>query len=121
MESPGKIFARAFLERQHQRAGSVFADSGRFFISTPGANVEGNGPSEITRILASFLKPEDPIEIISIEEESIGTRRHLAFRFAFPKNGKNRECEQRAFYDITHDGKISDMRILCSGFLTLED
>jgi len=118
MTTPGIEFANAFLTKNFDQAGAVFVESAPFMVSTPGRTFEGSGPEGVVNVLSSFLQDDDLVEkIIKVEEDAVGPRKHLVFRFLVNSGGTTYECEQHGYYDTEESGKIVKMRILCSGWL----
>ena len=68
-------------------------------------------------IFGSWFESGDVIrEIESLEHGSVCTRNRIGYRARVENAGGTFTVEQQAFCDLV-DGKITWLRVLCSGFL----
>ena len=117
--SPGIEFAEALAAKDFARVAAVLDPAVDFRGMTPGRTWETGDATVVTaEILAAWFEPDDAIdELVSLEEgEAVADRRHVAYRF----RGHNEDgpfiVEQQAYYSAADDGRITWMRVLCSGF-----
>ena len=85
---------------------------------TPGRPWEASSAKEVVNeVFAQWFEPTDDIyDTISISSDAITERQRVVYRFRVRNAEDDYVCEQTAYYDEI-DGRISKLRILCSGFL----
>jgi hypothetical protein len=77
-----------------------------------------SGRDEITRRLEGWFATATDFVVLEAHCEPIGHRNRLNWRFRLSRDGQTHEViEQVAFVDVGPDG-ISEIDLLCSGFLT---
>lgn len=123
MEAPpstmGHLFAEALLAKDWSRLESLLDDGIDFRGLTPGRPWDASSAKElIDTVFTQWFEPTDEIyEIIAITEDAITDRQRVVYRFRVRNAQDDYVCEQTAYYD-ENDGRISTLRILCSGFLS---
>jgi TusA-related sulfurtransferase len=85
----------------------------------PGPEVR-SGREEIARRFEGWFARASEFEVLDSRREQVGPRNRLNWRFRLSRDGQTREViEQVAFVDVGPDG-ISEIDLLCSGFLREE-
>lgn len=113
----GRAFAEALGRKQFDLLLELLAPQIDFRALTPRRAWEADDAlSVVDEILRRWFKDTDEIdEIASIDIDSVGDRRRVAYRF----HGRNEDgpfaLEQQAYYN-ERDGRIEWMRVLCSGY-----
>ena len=118
METPlGEQFARAVAEKDFAKADSFLHAAVDFRAMTPGKFWEAADPDTIGReILPRWYEAHDQIEgVVALENSSVGDRRRVGYRYAGRNGDGHFLVEQQAYYEV-HDGAITWMRVLCSGW-----
>jgi len=112
-------FAAALATRDATALRSLFGSELDFRGLTPGRAWEADTPEALVDdvILGSWFAPDDVIERIeSVQDGRVGTRIRIGYRLRVENAGGTFTVEQQAFCDLT-DGKITWLRLLCSGFV----
>jgi hypothetical protein len=110
-------FAAALAAKDAAALRSLFGDQVDFRGMTPGKVWEASTPDELVNdvILGSWFGPGDVIEQVeSVQGSQVGTRTRIGYRLRIAADGGIYMLEQQAFCDLT-DGKITWLRVLCSG------
>jgi hypothetical protein len=113
----GRAFAEALGGKRFDLVSELLAPEIDFRALTPNRVWEADRASAAVQdILSRWFDDGDEIEqVASIDVEDVGDRGRVAYRFL----GRNEDgafvVEQQAFYE-QRDGRISWMRVLCSGF-----
>src|SRR2546428_11170940 len=82
----------------------------------PGPEVR-HGREEIARRFEGWFSRASDFEVLDSDRAQIGGRNRLSWRFRLSRDGQSREViEQVAFVNVGLDG-ISQIDLLCSGFL----
>lgn len=118
MEEPlGERFARAVAEKDYAKAVSFFHPSVDFRAMTPGKFWEAADPDTVrSEILPSWYAAHDHIQgVVALENDTVGDRRRVGYRYAVRNGDGDFFVEQQAYYEV-HDGAITWMRVLCSGW-----
>jgi TusA-related sulfurtransferase len=85
----------------------------------PGPEVR-SGREEIARRFQGWFARATEFEVLDSRREQVGPRNRLSWRFRLSRDGQTREIiEQVAFVDVGPDG-ISEIDLLCSGFVREE-
>ncbi len=84
---------------------------------TPRRTWEASTPDAVVSdVLEHWLEDADHIdELVGLETGSVGDRERAAWRFRGHNDDGPFVCEQQAYY-AERDGRITWMRVLCSGF-----
>jgi hypothetical protein len=114
----GARFAESVAGKDKDGGKAVLHPGIEFRGMTPGRSWEASNPQEVTEILFdNWFEDHDRIErLVSCESEPVSTRNHLTYRFEVTNGSEDFIVEQHAFYEVL-DGKISWLRVMCSGFL----
>jgi hypothetical protein len=113
----GEQFARALAAKDFGRVAELLHPEVDFRGMTPRRFWEATGPAQvIDEVLTSWFEPQDVIEaVVDLETGRMVDRDRVAWRFAVSTPDGPHLVEQQAYYSTT-DGRISWMRVLCSGF-----
>lgn len=113
----GRMFAQALGNKDFQAIHELVDSRIDFRGLTPGRSWEASDPDTLIEdVLRRWFEDSDELEeILSIENDAFADRRRVAYRF----RGHNADgpfvVEQQAYY-TENDGRITWMRVLCSGF-----
>jgi hypothetical protein len=113
----GAEFARALTEKDFDRMRDLLDPEIDFAGLTPSRHWQAGSPDEVIgTILRSWLDDSDEVEALEhVETDVVGDRERVGYRFTV-NNPKGRfVVEQQAYLDAPH-GRISWMRVVCSGF-----
>jgi len=97
----------------------LFAPEIAFFGLTPGGTWEASGADDVVDkvILGRWFSPDRRItRVLDLEATQVGGLDHVRYRFAVDRPDGSFVVEQQAYYE-TSGGRISSMRVLCSGYL----
>ena len=86
---------------------------------TPGQFWEASDPGGVTEVFGQWFEDHDRIErLVSCEAEPISTHNHLTYRLEVHSERDEEDfvVEQQAYFEV-NEGRISHLRMLCSGFL----
>jgi hypothetical protein len=114
-------FVAALASKDTPALLSMFAAEIDFRAMTPGRVWEARtGEQAVTDVmLGMWFAPDDVIEQVeTIESGLVGHRRRLGYRLVVANPGGRFVVEQQAYLEIT-DGKITWLRLVCSGFVPL--
>jgi hypothetical protein len=113
----GEQFARALAAKDFGRVAELLHPEVDFRGMTPGRFWEATGPAQvIDEVLRSWFEDQDVIEaVVELDTGRMVDRDRVAWRFAVSTPDGPHLVEQQAYYSTT-DGRISWMRVLCSGF-----
>lgn len=80
-----------------------------------------SGREEIAQRLEGWFATASDFEVLDTGSEQVGSRTRLNWRFRLSRDGETREViEQVAFVTVGQEG-ISEIALLCSGFLREEE
>lgn len=113
----GVEFANALARKDFTRIGELMQEDIDFRAMTPRRNWEASDPQTVVReILAKWFEDSDEIrEMDSMESDSFADRERVGYRFRVHNPEGEFLVEQQAYLS-ERDGRISWMRVLCSGF-----
>ena len=116
-DNVGRQFAEALGRKDFQRVMAQLDPAIDFRGLTPGRAWEASDARGlIDDILRRWFEDTDDLEeILSIETDSFADRERVAYRFRGRNGDGSFVVEQQAYY-TEKDGRISWMRVLCSGF-----
>ena len=119
--SLGERFARAVAAKDYEGLKSILHPTIDFRGMTPGASWEAtDAETVIEEILQKWIEDHDSIDaLLSIEEDHFSDRHRVGYRFAVHNQDGPFITEQQAYYAV-EDGRISFMRVLCSGWRPAE-
>lgn len=114
----GEQFARSLLAKDWKGVAALLDADVDFRGLTPGRQWEANASSAvIDGVLKQWFEPSDEIyEVLDIASDRVVDRERVVYRARVRNPGGDFVCEQTAYYD-TEDNRITNLRILCSGFL----
>jgi hypothetical protein len=110
-------FLSALSSRDFGRlADSLAPDAHARMLLPPGPEVRC-GREEIARRFEGWFSRASDFEVMDSRRVEVGPRTRLSWRFRLSRDGKSREViEQVAFVSVGPEG-ISEIDLLCSGFL----
>ncbi|HEX2894673.1 MAG TPA: hypothetical protein VHO29_11800 [Marmoricola sp.] len=114
----GHRFATALAAKDRAALLSLLADDVDFAGLTPGRSWQADTATGVVDdvLLGCWFEDSDHIEDVEeISTGEVGGRAHLAYRFRVRNPDGLFLVEQQAYYD-TDAGRITWLRILCSGF-----
>ena len=118
MAAAGERFARALAAKDSAALCALLADPVDFQALTPGRHWQAATGSQVVGeiILGRWFGPEDNIqELLSVTTGRVSGREHVAYRLRVRCSGSDYLVEQQAYYS-TEGGRITWMRVLCSGY-----
>ncbi|MEP7055132.1 MAG: hypothetical protein ABI912_07770 [Actinomycetota bacterium] len=116
----GTAFARAVAEKDDARVLELLHPEVDFRGMTPGRVWEATGPGDVLTALHFWFDEHDLIEDIdAIESDSFADRQRVGYRLRVRNNDGLYLVEQQAYLS-ERDGRISWLRIMCSGFRSIE-
>jgi ketosteroid isomerase-like protein len=120
-ESAPDVFLSALSARDFGRfAESLAPDAHARMLLPPGPEVR-SGREEIARRFEGWFSLATDFEVLDSGRVAVGRRNRLNWRFRLSRDGQSHEViEQVAFVNVGPNG-ISDIDLLCSGFLREED
>ena len=117
--NPGARFAHALAAKDVAGLRAVLADDVDFRGLTPGRFWEATTAGEVVDkiVLGAWFEPSDDIkELCEVTEGGgVADRSHVAYRLRVRNGGGEFLVEQQAYY-TAEDGRITWLRVLCSGF-----
>ena len=119
----GERFARALAAKDSATLRSLFADTIDFQALTPGRHWQAATASDVVDqiVLGKWFEPDDDIQRLeSVSTSHLPGREHVDYRLRVRNADGDHVVEQQAYYN-TDGARITWMRVLCSGYLTLGD
>lgn len=113
----GVQFAEALSRKDFTRISDLMEGDVDFRAMTPRRDWEASDPQTVvSEILTTWFKETDQIEgVDSMESDSFADRERVGYRFLVRNPEGQFLVEQQAY--LSHrDGRISWMRVLCSGY-----
>ena len=117
-ETLGERFAHALAARDATGLSALLTDDVDFRALTPSRFWEGQDPgSVVDAALGHWFEESDHIESVRRVEvgEDVGEVHRVAYRFDVSNADGRSSVEQQAYYKVA-DGRISYLRMICSGF-----
>ena len=114
----GEDFARAVADKDRRALAGLLADDVDFKGLTPGRLWEATDAAGVTAIFFdTWFADEDRIVGVGPVRagETVGDTEHVSYRFDLANDDGPQVAEQQAYYRAT-DGRISHLRVMCSGF-----
>jgi hypothetical protein len=113
----GTRFARALAAKDRNAIAALLDPQIDFRALTPKRVWEADDPETVlATLLANWFEPEDQIdELQRLETDQVADRERVGYRFAITNPEGSFVLEQQA-YLTGRDGRISWMRIVCSGY-----
>jgi TusA-related sulfurtransferase len=113
-------FLAALSARDFGRFAECLAPSAQARMLLPRGPEVRSGREEIAERFRGWFAPTTEFEVLESRSEQVGPRTRLTWRFRLSRDGQTREViEQVAFVDVGPEG-VSDIALLCSGFLREE-
>lgn len=114
----GHRFVAALAAKDAAALRAMFDDEVDFRALTPSRVWEPRTATEVIDdvILGRWFEASDTIELIEVVQTGmVGDRHSLGYRLQVTNGDGRHVVEQQAFFD-TAEGKITWMRVVCSGF-----
>lgn len=118
MSGIGEDFAKAVAAKDTGAFDRLLAADVDFKGLTPGRIWEATGPGGVASVFFdNWFEPSDTIEaLVDIKSgDDVADTHHTSYRLNLLNDAGEHVAEQQAYYRIT-DGRISHLRVLCSGF-----
>jgi TusA-related sulfurtransferase len=113
-------FLSALLVRDFGRLAECLAPSAQARMLLPRGPEVQSGRDAITQRIEGWFATASNFEVLDSGSEQLGPRTRLIWRFRLSRDEETREViEQVAFVAVNPEG-ISDIALLCSGFLRVE-
>ena len=113
----GTEFARALAEKDFERIRALMDPQIDFRAMTPRRVWEAGTPDElIGTVLRQWFEDSDDIEALErLDADAFADRARVGYRFRVRNQDGEFLVEQQAYLEV-RDGRISWMRVLCSGY-----
>jgi hypothetical protein len=118
MATEGERFARALAAKDGAALCALLTGPVDFMALTPGRHWQASAGRQVVEeiILGHWFGAGDHIlELCSVTTGRVLEREHVAYRLRVRRSGRDHLVEQQAYYN-TDGGRISWMRVLCSGY-----
>lgn len=118
MATVGEDFVEALAAKDADALRALLADGVDFMGLTPGRHWQAASPSEVVDdvVLGHWFDTGDDIrEVRAVSTGRVADREHVAYRLGVLSGGRPHVVEQQCYY-VVEDGRITWMRVLCSGF-----
>ncbi len=120
MPELGERFAAALAARDTDELTALMSPDIDFRGMTPGRFWEASSADAVVEVLYQWFEPTDVIErLVAVEASSVVDRHCVDYRFHVRNADGLYAVEQRAYYDGDGDGRITLMRVMCSGYREL--
>jgi hypothetical protein len=112
----GPAFAQALAARDFDALRALLDPEVEFRALTPRRTWEASGDLETVSLFRQWFDEATVIDQVDdVSTDSVGDRRHLAYRFS-GRDGDGRFVVEQQTYYTERDGRIDWMRMMCSGF-----
>jgi hypothetical protein len=113
----GQAFVDALGAKDFERVAALLDPQIDFRGLTPGRAWEATDSNGVVEgVLCRWFEDSHEIEeVLAIETDSFADRQRVGYRLRVRNSGGHFVVEQQAYY-AERDGRISWMRVLCSGF-----
>lgn len=117
----GERFARALASKDRAGMCALLTDPVDFQALTPGKHWQATEPGQVGDvILGTWFGPGDDIEAaLAFSNSSLPGRERVSYQLRVRNADGVYVVEQQAYYN-TEGGRISWLRVLCSGYLPAE-
>lgn len=118
MAGIGEDFARAVAAKDTAAMSALLAPDVDFKGLTPGRVWEATGPTEVASVFFDhWFEPSDTVEgLVDVTAgDDVADTHHVSYRLDLRNDAGEQVAEQQAYFRTT-DGRISHLRVLCSGF-----
>lgn len=114
-------FVQALARHDHPALTGLLAPDVDFRGMTPGRFWESHDARDVVaNILGRWFEESDTVEeVLAFSRDWVVDREHVGYRFAGHNPDGKFVVEQQAYLTVT-DGRISWMRVMCSGFRTVD-
>lgn len=115
----GERFAHALAAKDRDGLVSLLGRPLDFQALTPGRHWSADDAVQVVDafVLGRWFGPDDDIESLeSVVTGQVGTREHVAYRLRVRRDAHVYAVEQQAYYDTADDGRMSYVRLVCSGY-----
>ena len=119
MTTAGERFAHALGRKDLEALSALLADPIDFQALTPRRHWQAASGRQVAEEIIFkhwFGAGADILELCSVSTGRVSQREHVAYRLRVHRTGGDHLVEQQAYYS-TEGGRISWMRVLCSGYL----
>lgn len=114
----GEDLAHAVAAKDRDALAALLTTDVDFKGLTPGRVWEATGPEQVVGVFFdSWFESSDTIEAlveVTVGDDVADTR-HVSYRLDLLNDDGEQVAEQQAYFRTT-DGRISHLRVLCSGF-----
>ena len=116
MDTLGEQFARAFAHKDWDTVRNLLTDDVDFRALTPRRFWEANTPDEVVEgaLRVWIDESEHVTSVLSVDTDRVVDRARVGYRFRVASDVGETDLEQQVYYE-TAGGRISWMRIVCSG------
>ncbi|MGN7246609.1 nuclear transport factor 2 family protein [Janibacter anophelis] len=114
----GEDFAHAVAAKDRAALERLLAPDVDFKGLTPGRLWEATGPDEVAEVIfGSWFERSDTIEsLVAVETgAAVGDTERVSYRLDLSNDRGPQVVEQQAYHRCA-DGRITHLRVLCSGF-----
>lgn len=111
-------FVEAIATHDREAMRALLAPDVDFRGLTPGRAWGGSSAEEVIDVLfGHWFEDKDHVEAVThvTEGDDVEDVKQVSYRFAITNDAGSHTAEQHAYYR-THDGQLSYLRIMCSGF-----
>jgi len=117
----GRRFVRSLADKDEQALVGLFAERVSFRGLTPGRFWEAQSPEQVVHdVLFQWFEPSDVIESVEqVEPGRVADLYRVDYRLTVRNPGGRYAVEQRAYFDVDEQGRISRMQAICGGFRPL--
>jgi hypothetical protein len=119
----GERFARALAAKDSDALRALMADPIDFQALTPGRHWQASVPGEVVDgiVLGRWFDPGADIQGLEyLSQNRLPGREHVSYLLRVRNADGDHLVEQQAYYN-SEDGRITWMRVLCSGYQKLPD
>ena len=114
--SVGERFVRAIAARDFDAATALLDPQVDFRALTPSRFWTADAPAAVGDILNQWFEPGDAIdELLGVQTDEVSDCSRVAYRLGVSNEDGPFVVEQQAYYEA-HNGAISWIRMLCSGW-----
>ncbi|HEY5155328.1 MAG TPA: hypothetical protein VIJ47_11375 [Acidimicrobiales bacterium] len=115
----GERFARALADKDAAGLKALLASDVDFRAMTPGKFWEADDVDVIvdeTMLGTWFDSQRRIVEVLAVETDRVGSLDRVGYRFLVERSDGEFVIEQQVYF-ATSEGRISWLRLMCSGFL----
>ncbi len=118
---PGRDLVAALTAKDTDGLLAVLADDVDFRGLTPGRAWEATGAqATVHDVLYRWFEPTDVVEeVLSVETGRVADRHRVDYLLHVRNEDGLHLVEQRAYYDLDADGRITRLQAVCAGFRPL--